>query len=153
MSEQSGRALEPEFNPVASMGEGMAERSTGRHRSHRFPGRSKAVKVLYDEEEFAAVQHAARQAGLRPSSYVASAALATAQGEAGPGGGVEREHLQELLQARLAVRRFGFNLNQVAAVLNAGGEGPAWLARAVGDGERAIARIDEATAKLSRRLP
>ena len=72
MAEQSvgpGReeqAAEPVVTPVA-----VAAVAAGRHRRHRFPARGHVVKVLYGEEERAAVQVAAELAGLRPSGYVA----------------------------------------------------------------------------------
>ncbi len=53
-----------------------------RHRRHRFPGRSRAVKVLYDETEFAGVQTAALAVGLTPTGFVA-AALTLADPNAG----------------------------------------------------------------------
>ncbi len=52
---------------------------TGRHRRHRYPARPHALKVLYGDEEHAKIVHAAEIADLRPSSYVAAAALAMAE--------------------------------------------------------------------------
>jgi len=123
---------------------------------HHFPGRSRALKVLYDEAEFAVVERAARSAGLRPSGYVATAALTAAQG-----GSVSaqpevagRELLEELLRLRLEVRRYGVNVNQIAAAMNAGGtEPPVWLRQVADRGTRTLAAIDEVTGRLSRRLP
>lgn len=106
----------------------------GRYRRHALPARRHPVKVLYGEHERATVELAA-VAGLRPSSYVAAAALLMAQGvvkdsdDAGSAGRVQgrpvvasawedRELLTELNQARLALRRYGVNVNQAAAVLN-----------------------------------
>ena len=155
---------------------GAVPAELGRHRRHRFPARGHVVKVLYDDGERAAVGQAASLAGLRPSSYVAAAALLMAQqvleppspaGEAGEGlagntaegqgrvvGSVRegRELLVELMQARLALRRFGVNVNQAAAVLNSGGDAPVWLERAVAGGDRAVARVDAAAAAVARRL-
>ena len=146
----------------------------GRHRQHQSPARGNALKVLYDDAEMAAVRQAAALSGLRPSSYVAAAALgmaeqvigdgavsSTAQPVAGkvsrPGPGrltpaQDRELLAELIQARLAVRRFGVNVNQIAAALNSGASAPVWMERAIAGGERAVARVDEAAALLTRRL-
>lgn len=146
---------------------------SGRHRRHRSPARSHVVKVLYGDEEQEAVRQAAELAGLCPSSYVAAAALTMAQqvlqdpscaSEPGEGRATgrariasltpreDRELLAELIQARLALRRFGVNVNQAAAVLNSGGEVPVWLEKAVAGGDRAVARVDEAAAALARRL-
>jgi hypothetical protein len=154
--------------------DGVEDASPGRHRQHRFPAREHAMKVLYDDTEIAAVRQAAAMSGLRPSSYVAAAALVLAEqvicGSAAsstdlpemerarrPGPvrltpAQDRELLAELMQARLAVRRFGVNVNQIAAALNSGGPAPVWMERAIAGGERAVARIDEAAALLTRRL-
>ena len=143
----------------------------GRHRPHLFPARGHVVKVLYSEEERDTVERAAEAAGLRPSSYVATAALRMAQGvlkpheDAGQDDATEarqvvvawpdredRELLAELIQARLALRRYGVNVNQAAAVLNSGGDAPVWLEQAIAGGDRAVARVDSAAAALARRL-
>ena len=125
-----------------------------RYRLHRVPPRTRAVKVLYGQDELDIVVRAAARVGLRPSSYVAAAALASAQGLAPPTGDSQwRELLTELMQTRAAVRRYGTNLNQIAAALNAGvAEPPVWLAAAVAGADRATARIDEAAGLLTRRL-
>jgi hypothetical protein len=144
---------------------------TGRHRRHTFPARAHVLKVLYSDQERDTVALAAEAAGLRPSSYVASAALRMAQsvvdapadGETsaaltgrpradGPSAGQDREVLAELIQARLALRRYGVNVNQAARVLNSCGHAPGWLEQAVAGGERAVARVDAAAALLARRL-
>jgi hypothetical protein len=59
--------------------EAVAAVAAGRHRRHRFPARRHVVKVLYGEEERAAVEVAAELAGLRTSGYVAVAVLVMAQ--------------------------------------------------------------------------
>ena len=125
-----------------------------RYRVRRASARPRAVKVLYGEDELATVSRAAARAGLRPSGYVAAAALASAQGAAPPTAHSEsRELLTELLQARAAVRQYGTNLNQIAAAMNSGvTEPPVWLAAAVAGAERATARIDEAATRLRQRL-
>ena len=64
----------------------------------------------------------------------------------------DRELLAELIQARLALRRYGTNVNQAAAVLNGGGQVPVWLEQAVAGGDRAVARVDRAAAAVARRL-
>jgi hypothetical protein len=141
-----------------------------RHRHHRSPARPHALKVLYGDDEQASIRRAAQIAGLRPSSYVAAAALAMAEqvvsaepstaGEpAGRRRGAtvtphqDRELLAELIQARLALRRYAVNVNQVAAALNSGGTAPVWLEQAVAGANRAVAGIDAAAQKLFRRLP
>lgn len=146
------------------------ERVLGRHRRHQSPARDHVVKVLYAPAERAAVEQAAGLAGLRPSSYVAWAAVTMAEqvldgshssapklGAAGAGDRVrsvsrDRELLAELIQARLALRRFGVNLNQAVAALHSGAHVPKWLEQAVAGGDRAVARVDAAAAELARRL-
>jgi len=128
--------------------------SPARYRVRRAAARPRAGKVLYGEDELATVARVAARVGLRPSSYVAAAALASARGaEAPTSHGESRELLTELMQTRAAVRQYGTNLNQIAAALNSGvTEPPVWLAAAVAGAERATARIDEAASLLSRRL-
>jgi hypothetical protein len=143
--------------------------TAGRHRLHRSPARQRAMKVLYGEDEWLVVVRAADLAGLRPSSYVANAALAAAEqvvhhegpsdrGTAQRARGAtatptaDRELLGELLQARLALRRFAVNVNQAAAVLNTIGKAPAWLEQAVAGAVRAVERIDTAAGLVAMRL-
>ena len=125
-----------------------------RYRVRRASARPRAVKVLYGEDELATVSRAAARTGLRPSGYVAAAALASAQAAAPPTSHSEsRELLTELMRARAAVRQYGTNLNQIAAAMNSGvTEPPVWLAAAVAGAERETVRIDEAAAVLCRRL-
>lgn len=123
-----------DLTAAAPVGEPVAEPAApGRHRQHRFPARPHALKVLYGEDEHAMIRHAAAIAGLRVSSYVAMAALAMAEqvqserhGERPdePSGAAERrrhaaltphqdrELLAELIQARLALRRYAVNVNR-----------------------------------------
>lgn len=130
------------------------DRAPARYRVRRALARSRAVKVLFGEDEMAIIVVAAARAGLRPSSFVAATALASAQGAEAPASNVEtREVLAELMQTRLAVRQYGTNLNQIAAALNSGpAETPGWLAAALAGAERATDRIDEAARLLTRRL-
>lgn len=137
----------------------------GRHRSHRSPARAHAMKVLYGDDEWALVVRAAQMLGLRPSSYVASAALSAAQLAVHPppadGTGrrgwpaapaADRELLLELMQARAAVNRYGVNVNQAVAALHSVGHTPVWLEQAVVGARRAVERVDEAASLVARRL-
>lgn len=128
-----------------------------RHRRHQFPGRSRAVKVLYDENEFAGVQTAALAAGLTPTGFVAAAGLTLADPQAGgrlvgSGGALDRAVLTELLAIRTALRRYGVNVNQGIAALHSGAGTPVWLRQAVAGCDRAVDRLDDVTLLLSRRL-
>jgi hypothetical protein len=123
-----------------------------RDRTHRFPGRRHALKVLYDDVEVASVQAAAQLAGLTPTGFVAAAGLTVAGSGVAPASSADRALLAELLQARTALRRYGVNLNQAVAALNSGGGAPVWLLQAVSGCVRASQRIDNATLALTRRL-
>ena len=114
-----------------------------RHRDHRFPGRGRRVTVRLGDEELAAIELAAGRAGLTPTGFVG--------GSAGPAVSESREALAELMAA--AVRRFGVNVNQAVAALNATGEAPDWLGQAVEATVRAVARVDAAAELLMRRRP
>lgn len=154
----AARADEAELAPAALqvtiVEDPVPPSPSARYRVRRAAARRRALKVLYGEDEFAVVVAAAARAGLRPSSFVAAVALADAQGVASPAGhGQARELLAELMQSRTAVRRYGTNLNQIAAAMNAGlTEPPMWLAAAVAGADRATTRIDAAAGQLSRRL-
>jgi hypothetical protein len=105
-----------------------------RHRRHQFPGRSRAIKVLYDEQEYAGVQQAAAAVGLTATGFVAAAGLQVADPAARArvgGQDLDRAVLTELLAARTALRRYGVNVNQAVAALNSGVGAPIWLQQAV----------------------
>lgn len=172
---------------VDGLAEGVAAEPSGaqrlagsgaRHRRHVFPGRGREVKARYADEELSMVAQAAELTGLRPSGFVAAAALLVAQGlvqdAQAPAEGAERpeaalvlggrpvaiawsagenrELLAELVQARLALRRYGVNVNQAVAALHSGAGVPVWLEQAIAGSDRAVARVDAATAALARRL-
>jgi hypothetical protein len=142
--------------PAAALVEG--EQTAGergafvRDRTHRFPGRRHALKVLYDDMEVASVRAAAQLAGLTPTGYVAAAGLSLSGAGVAPASSVDRALLAELLQGRTALRRYGVNLNQAVAALNSGAGAPVWLLQAVSGCVRASERMDRASVELSRRL-
>jgi hypothetical protein len=151
MSGERGGPVTDEPQPAAEAApEGGAAVAT-RHRDHRFPGRSRRITVRLGEEEFAAIELAAGRAGLTPTGFVGRAALAAAQGATPPGLAGEREALAELMQARAQVRRFGGNVNQAVAALNAAGEAPEYLVKAVELTVRSVRRVDEAAEALMRK--
>ena len=123
-----------------------------RDRTHRFPGRRNALKVLYDDVEVASVRAAAQLAGLTPTGFVAAAGLTLAGSGIPPASSADRALLAELLQSRTALRRYGVNLNQAVAALNSGDGSPVWLLQVVSGCARATQRMDEATVVLTRRL-
>ncbi len=132
--------------------DGLDELAAGvaRHRRHRFPARTESVRARYDRDELAVVAAAAR-AGMTPSGYVAATALAVAANSRPPDASGDRELLGELLQARLAVRRYAVNVNQGIAALHSGAGAPVWLQRAAAGCDRCVARIDELTVLLLQR--
>jgi hypothetical protein len=126
-----------------------------RHRRHQFPGRSRAIKVLYDEQEYAGVQQAATAVGLTTTGFVAAAGLQLADPAAPArhgGQDLDRAVLTELLAARTALRRYGVNVNQAVAALNSGVGAPIWLQQAVAGCDRAVGGVDDVTLLLARRL-
>lgn len=114
--------LAAEVPAAESAGEGRG--GFVRDRTHRFPGRRNALKVLYDDVEVASVRVAADLAGLTATGYVAAAALSSAGAGPAPSSSADRAMLAELLQARTALGRFGVNVNQAVAALNSGAGAP-----------------------------
>jgi len=132
-----------------------SERSGGtfvRNRSHHFPGRKNALKVLYDDAEVASVRSAAGLAGLTSTGFVASAGLILAGAGVPPASSLDRAVLAELLQARNTLRRYAVNLNQAVAAMNSGAGAPVWSLQAIAGCARAADRVDELTVVLTRRL-
>ena len=128
-------------------------RAAGRYRLHQASARTRAVKVLYGEQEMAAVRRAAAQAGLRPAGYVATVALAHATGEGEPTvSGEDRALLAELLQARSAVQQHRLHLDHAATAHAPLLPALSWLGEAAAEAERAVACLDELARRLSRRL-
>jgi hypothetical protein len=124
----------------------------GRDRRHTFPGRRRSVLLRCTDEEYEALAAAAARSGLTTSGYAAEAAIAAARGSEPPRAEPWRQALAEVMAARAQVRRFGSNVNQAVRALNATGEPPEWLDRAVARAERAVGELDQAAAELSRRL-
>lgn len=151
-----GDVEQPDWSPEAPADAGAEFGGQRlRQRAHRAPGRRRAVKVLYDEAEYALVRAAATLVGLTPTGFVAGAAVTAASpaaGKGGPVGAVERAVLAELMAARTQVRRVGANLNQALVVLHTTGVVPVWLPVAVERCEHAVQRLDGVTLALAQRL-
>ena len=114
--------------------------------------------IRLSDDEYTRIARAAGDSGLTLAGFAAEATLSAAAGSAvvAPGEGertVLREALRELMAARTAVNRFGSNVNQAVAALNATGNPPEWLVHAVNICRRAVERVDEATGHLRRALP
>ncbi len=105
--------------------------------------------LRYNDGEYAQVVAAAHRAQLTASGYAAACALAAAADRDSPVPAPAREALLELMAARTQLRRFAVNVNQAVRELNATGEAPLWLAQAVELTSRAVARVDEAAARLA----
>ena len=110
------------------------------------------MKLRYSAAELDDITAAAARAGLTPTGYTTEAALAAARGTRPPAAEPWREALTEVMAARAQVRRFGNNVNQAVRGLNAVGEAPEWLDRAVALTARAVEQLDAAAAELARRL-
>ncbi len=123
-----------------------------RNRVHQLPARHRQIKLRYSDAELADVSAAARRAGLTPSGFAAEAALAAARDTEPPDSQPWREALTEVMAARAQVRRFGANVNQAVRALNATGEPPEWLSRAVALAAKAVAELDVSAGELARRL-
>jgi hypothetical protein len=95
----------------------------GRRRARQPVPRTRRVEVTLTGEEYAAIEAAARRAGLARRAYIAQAVMAAAANGSPPGG---RESLRlvliELMHAGGLVRRIGTNINQAVARLNATGQ-------------------------------
>lgn len=100
------------------------------------------------------VTEAARRVGLTAAGFTAQAAVAAARGDEPVTGlaGDLRELQRELFAARRAVNMFGSNVNQAAAAANSTGALPEWAAEAARACAAAVARLDEVTTLIHRRL-
>lgn len=130
-------------------------RPGARHRAHSRPGRRHAVLVRLSDDEKRLIDEAAAAAQLTPTGYTAKAAVAAASRTAQPGGTDidELKDLQrDLFAARRAVNMFGANVNQAAAAYHSTGQLPDWAGEAVRLCAAAVARLDQVTARIDRRL-
>jgi len=127
-------------------------RARGRDRRHTFPGRQRSILLRCTDEEYTDLIAAASRSGLTPSGYAAEAAVAATRESAPPEAEPWREALAEVMEARTQVRRFGTNVNQAVRALNATGEPPEWLARAMVFTRSALEQLDQAATVLARRL-
>ena len=130
------------MNSTANTGTSRA--GVGRYRRHTAGGRHRQIRLRYTDHEYAIVEQAAHAAGLTPTGYVAETALAAATGIDPPSNQPWRQALLELIDARNQVRRIGINVNQAARDLNATGEAPIWLHKALRITCRSLAQIDQA---------
>jgi uncharacterized protein (DUF1778 family) len=112
-------------------------------------GRREArVNVRLSPAEYADVLAAARASGLTPSGFAAEAIVAASRHETLTRG--DHELIRELMSARSQLRRYGNNVNQAARVLNASGEPPEWLERAIALSNQTVENIDRTVQGLRR---
>lgn len=125
----------------------------GYHRHRRTTRRGHRFNVTYDDAETAEITAAAARAGLTPTGYIASAALAAATSTRPPVHSPARETLLALMAASTQLRRLAGNVNQAVAALNATGQAPVWLHAALRTTMAAVARVDAAAERAAERLP
>jgi hypothetical protein len=136
----------------------MADERVGQRRYRRrdVVGRTRLVKVYLTEGEYAEVVAAAAAAvngwPTSVSGYAAGALVTFARRRLQPELDPLRDAVLEVMWARSAVNRFGSNVNQAVAALNATGHEPAWLADAVRLCARAVDRAEESMVELRRQL-
>lgn len=133
-----------------------SERRRGADRVHRSPPRRRRVLIRLSDDEYARIECAAHDGGFTLAGFAAEATLAAAGPVAAPDRSdrtVLQDALRELMAARAAVNRYGGNVNQAVAALNATGERPEWLCHAVVACSRAVERVDAAVGELRRGLP
>jgi hypothetical protein len=97
-------------------------KAQGARRSRQQARRCHRVEFSLTNDEFAALEEAARRAGLARGAYAAQAAVAAARGLGSQANPSLREALREFIRASGFVRRVGVNLNQAVAELNATGQ-------------------------------
>jgi hypothetical protein len=129
----------------------------GRQRSHRGPGRPYRLSPRFTAEEFADIEAAAASVGATTNGFCADSTIAAAKGTPVVLADAQyREDLarlqRQLFAARTAVIRFGTNVNQAVAALNATGVAPEWMGRAMALAGRSIRALDEVVAEVDRRL-
>lgn len=108
---------------VTSDGSQADGQRQGRRRARQPVPRTRRVEVTLTGEEYAAIEAAARRAGLARRAYIAQAVLAAAATGDPPGGRDPlRGVLIELMHAAGLARRIGVNLTQAIAKLDATGQ-------------------------------
>ncbi len=137
---QPGEELSPPATPRT--------RPRLRQSVHRDQVRS--VRLTLDELEL--VKRAAEAAGLKTAGFLADAAVAVAQAQGGAQPWLldQRGRVEELMAASAQLARAGNNLNQVARILNSGGQA-AYADDAVARVLRAADRVEAAAIEIARR--
>ncbi len=110
----------------------------------------RSVRLTHDELEL--VKRAAEAVGLKTAGFLADAAVAVAQAQGGPQPWLldQRGRVEELMAASAQLARAGNNLNQVARILNSGGQ-VEYADDAVARVLRAADRVEAAAIEIARR--
>ncbi|MGW6736242.1 plasmid mobilization protein [Streptomyces sp. NPDC055013] len=110
----------------------------------------RSVRLTSDELEL--VKRAAEAVGLKTAGFLADAAVAVAQVQGGPQPWLldQRGRVEELMAASAQLARVGNNLNQVARILNSGGQA-AYADDVVARVLRAADRVEAAAIEIARR--
>ncbi len=110
----------------------------------------RSVRLTSDELEL--VKRAAEAVGLKTAGFLADAAVAVAQAQGGPQPWLldQRGRVEELMAASAQLARAGNNLNQVARILNSGGQA-AYADDVVARVLRAADRVEAAAIEIARR--
>jgi uncharacterized protein (DUF1778 family) len=134
------------------------EPTSGRSRRRRErEGLTEMLRPRFTPGERGEVDTAAASAGMSTSRFCAEAALAAARGTPMVlSVAQDREALvrlqRQLFMAVGEVKRFGTNVNQAVAALNATGEAPEWMGRAMTRVGYSINALDEVIAEVDRRI-
>jgi hypothetical protein len=144
----------PDLPPLADL---RTEEGSGRSRRRHSPGRTHRLTPKFTAEELAEIATTAENVGMTPTGFCADSAISAARGTPlSVTAEQDREELKrlqrQLFAARTAVNRFGTNVNQIATRLNATGEAPEWMGRAMALVGQSIRRLDEVIAEVHRKL-
>ncbi len=126
-----------------------APASTARKRSPQRAKRARICNVRLNDDEWSRLTTAARTSRKTLPAYLVRAGLAAADDAENTGAVIagHRDLIVELFAARRHLGQVGNNLNQVARVLNSGGQ-PAELDAVVSAVQRAVARVQALTDRL-----
>ncbi|MBK6018957.1 plasmid mobilization relaxosome protein MobC [Streptomyces sp. MBT53] len=146
----SGAATEGGSQPGGEAEPNTATRTRPRLRQSVHRDQVRSVRLTRDELD--TVKRAAEAGGLKTAGFLADAAVAVAQAQGGPKTWLldQRGRVEELMAASAQLARAGNNLNQVARILNSGGQ-VEHVDEAVARVLRAAVRIEAAAIEMARR--
>lgn len=145
-----GAATEGGPQPVGEPNTPAAPRTRPRLRQSVHRDQVRSVRLTQDELE--TVTRAAEAAGLKTAGFLADAAVAVAQAQGGSKAWLldQRGRVEELMAASAQLARIGNNLNQIARILNSGGD-VGHVDEAVARVLRAAVRVEDAAIEIARR--